>query len=120
MTKEPVSTLDHLSRPKAGKFIRSLRMRYGLGQQQIADALGHTRETVRSFESGRRVPSDRVMRLLPFIENILRTGAFNEWWLGLRLGTPPLVKRVVKRSTKSPVGGGVRPGDTSLLAAVTG
>lgn len=89
MDKEPVPTLEHLSRLEAGKFIRSLRIRYGLGQQQIADALGHTRETVRSFEAGRRTPSHRVMRLLPFIEHVLRTGKFNEWWLGQMLGTPP-------------------------------
>ena len=113
MDKEPVPTLDHLSRPEAGRFIRSLRIRYGLGQQHIADALGHTRETIRSFEAGRRIPSNRVMRLLPFVELMLRKGKFNEWWLGQMLGTPPpLAGRHLGPSTEGPPRGG-QPGWTA-------
>lgn len=48
--------------------IPALRKRYGMTQQQFADAFGIAIGTLRNWEQGRRVPDGPAQRLLEIIE----------------------------------------------------
>lgn len=47
-----MKTLEYLNQPELGKTARELRKKYNITQEEFAESIGVTRQTIINFESG--------------------------------------------------------------------
>ena len=47
-----MKTLEYLNQPELGKTARELRKKYNITQEEFAESVGVTRQTIINFESG--------------------------------------------------------------------
>ncbi|MFF9069847.1 helix-turn-helix domain-containing protein [Streptomyces sp. NPDC014891] len=78
-----------------GKTLKTLRMRAGLGREELGSRLGYSSSTIASFEQGRRIPSPRTVEQAD--EVLTADGVLSVWKVQLEnaqypAGFPGLVE----------------------------
>ncbi|MBW4600793.1 MAG: helix-turn-helix domain-containing protein [Calothrix sp. FI2-JRJ7] len=67
-----------INQPEFGYFLRELRIKVGLTQEQFAAALGVTYTTVNRWENGRSKPSPMAQRLIQKMQQEIETVETNK------------------------------------------